>query len=130
MGDLRQAIELLKHHQHPLQPAMIRDIPVQLQYSAAYTELKPGQVCSYVVWLQSYKIVNICGCIDITLDVFGQDIFINIDCFTWGGVVVNAGQLKSKSNVLRFYCVMCLCVHGCQQCYRPSFPEYCMQCSG
>ena len=47
MGDLRQAIELLKHHQHPLQPAMIRDIPVQLQYSAAYTELKPGQVCSY-----------------------------------------------------------------------------------
>ena len=44
MADVKQAVNFVRYHQQQMMPALIRGQPVQLQYSATYTELKPGQV--------------------------------------------------------------------------------------
>ncbi|XP_067938190.1 polypyrimidine tract-binding protein 1-like [Watersipora subatra] len=43
MHDLKQAMSFVRCHQQHNSPALIRNQQVQLQYSATYTELKPGQ---------------------------------------------------------------------------------------
>jgi len=45
MLEVSQATAFIRFHQNPMLPAIIRGHTVQLQYSATYSELKPGQVC-------------------------------------------------------------------------------------
>ncbi|KAF6023628.1 hypothetical protein EB796_018067 [Bugula neritina] len=43
MLEVSQATAFIRFHQNPMLPAIIRGHTVQLQYSATYSELKPGQ---------------------------------------------------------------------------------------